>query len=173
MNSRANLGSYHFEAKFVFCLKTSNVQGEHAIFRKGCHEILRLILRCSVSDLLAYFAFYSGLRADERKSASSDNSESEDRYVQIHGKWHKYRPDNRYVIDGVPTYYATKKHEVQKGKPTKNANFERSQKLARQASENPLAVYTPTGMKTLKEGLDAVQNNAAERKKAIEELDRD
>jgi hypothetical protein len=118
--------------------------------------------------------------AGESTAAQDEDDEPTQHMVQIHGKWYRYRADNTYMIDGVPTLHITKKPEVAKA-PSKNAtttalankpnaNLEKSQKLAKMAGENPLSVYTPEGFQALKDGLEAATNSANERKKALEEL---
>lgn len=103
--------------------------------------------------------------------------------VRIDGKWYKYRADNTYMIDGVPTLHIAKKPESVAA-PSKssattttdsnaNTNLEKSQKLAKMAGENPLSVYTPEGFQALKDGLEAATSSANERKKALEELSKE
>ena len=106
----------------------------------------------------------------------SEPDESAQYMVKINGKWHKYRADNTYIVDGVPTLHIAKKPPVAETPakvPTTNVNLEKSQKLAKMAGENPLSVYTPEGFQALKDGLEAAKSSAAERKKALEELSKE
>lgn len=107
-----------------------------------------------------------------------------ERMVQIQGKWYKYRADNRYVIDGVPTFHVPKKiapkaepvravaanPQVHVAAPAGTANLEKSQALIKMAGENPMKIYTPEGFKALKDGLDALKSSSAEQNKALEAL---
>jgi hypothetical protein len=135
----------------------------------------RSISLSGLSDLKVHPAHAAD--EDREEEDSDSGTEPDERMVQIHGKWYKYRPDNTYMINGVPTLHIAKIREL-KPKPRKEAetgaaqagdsNVEKSQRLAKMAGENPLNVYTPDGMKALKDGIEAAQKSAAERKKALE-----
>jgi len=117
----------------------------------------------------------------------------EKRQVQIHGKWYDYRPDNRYMIDGVVTYHVPKKIEHREQSPVQVVQAKaqpsavpvaaaakataksresraKSERLLKMANDSPLSVYTPSGFQVLKEGLDAARSASHERAKALEAL---
>ncbi len=141
-------------------------------------------------------------QTEEAKSATTDEAQlgaesgtepepEAEQLVQIQGKWHKYRADNRYVIDGIPTFHIAKKRPaIEVRKPASVAlntsgtanggdgsrddkNMEKSRRLMKIVSDNPLQVYTPDGFASLKTGLDALKNSNAERKKVLEEISRE
>lgn len=125
------------------------------------------------------------------QTAAAANSPAEEQLVQIQGKWHKYRADNRYVIDGVPTFHIAKKRPVVEvalnetktpgrlpaltpaSVPTTSKEMKTSQELLKMVGENPMMAYTPEGFQTLKAGLDALKSSNADRKKTLEALSRE
>lgn len=94
--------------------------------------------------------------------------------VRIQGKWYKYRADNRYLVDGVPTLHIAKKpvsrgaEKIESSTPAPSSTEGEPETLARMAEKNPLAVYTPKGMQVFRDGLRATQERAAERKKTLD-----
>ncbi|MGE4133256.1 MAG: hypothetical protein AB7F86_16555 [Bdellovibrionales bacterium] len=87
------------------------------------------------------------------------------RYVTIGGKWYEYRPDNTYMVNGVPTLYINGQHRdlpdpPAAPKPRKRlARAEDSlpaSKIRRadrqppaEPNVNPLKVYSPGGVKNI------------------------
>lgn len=108
--------------------------------------------------------------------------EVDTRMVQIQGKWYPYRADNKYMIDGVPTFHLPSKIKdvepvAQMTPPAQPAaavavpsNLQKSQKLIQMASDNPISVYTPDGFRALQEGIEAAKETAAERRNILEAL---
>lgn len=102
------------------------------------------------------------------------------RMVQIHGKWYKYRSDNSYLIDGIPTLFIPQvRAEKLAAKTPVRVHSDsairsaKSRQLLEAAEKNPLKVYSPDGFRNLKEGVEAVEHSHYHRAQAIEEAAKD
>lgn len=108
----------------------------------------------------------SALQEPATKGASAPQLEP--RQIQIHGKWYEYRADNRYLIDGVPTFYIPGSLEIQ-SHSEKEAQ-PKKMRMLEPMDPHIWKVYTPSGFLALKENLEAAKEFQVEHYRSLNEL---